>query len=53
MAYIKKPQAEPTKEYVVIKAYTANINNKVMKASIGDRVQLTPTQYSVLKQFVL
>lgn len=62
MAYKRKTQPvepipemeqEQTQEYVVVEAYKANINNKKMSANVGDRVQLTPTQYSVLKRFVL
>lgn len=48
-----KQEAEPTTEYTVIESYTAHINNKPLKASKGDKVNLTPTQYSVLKRFVL
>ena len=44
---------EPTTEYIVVEAYTAHINNKPLKAAVGDRVKLTPTQYNVLKRFVL
>lgn len=47
------PQGEPTTEYIVIESYTANINNKPLKATKGERVHLTPTQYAVLKRFVV
>lgn len=49
---VEKP-AEPTTEYVVVEAYTANINNKRLQGTVGQRVRLTPTQYSTLKRFVL
>lgn len=48
-----EPKTEETTEYTVVESYTANINNKPLKASVGDKVHLTPTQYSTLKRFVL
>lgn len=47
------PKKIKDKQYVVIEAYTANINNKKMSGKVGEIVTFTPTQYQVLKRFVL
>jgi len=41
------------KQFIVIEAYTANINNKKMSGKVGEIVTLSPTELIVLSRFVL
>lgn len=48
MATKKKEQL-----YIVTEDFKANVNERSFDAKRGDKIALTPIEYSVLKRFVL